>query len=169
MKLTEENLGSVFCFFFFSFSFLFRAPPTAHGGSQARGWVGAIAADLQHSSQQRQTHNPLSKARDRTRNLKDTSPMHFLCATTGSPAVCFLTSLFPDFKLYDKPVVIKTILYCFVCCFGYVFSGKGNKSNNKQMGLLKLKSFYSVKETIKKTKRPPTYWMGEDICKRYIR
>ena len=60
---------------------LFRAVPTAYGGSQARGPISAAAAglhtshiamqglsrihDLQyHSSQQHQILNPLSEARD---------------------------------------------------------------------------------------------------------
>ena len=33
-------------FFFFG---LFRAAPTAYGGSQARGVIGAVAASLNHS------------------------------------------------------------------------------------------------------------------------
>ena len=56
----------------------------AHGGSQARGLIGALATglhhshshmgssrvcDLHHSSRQRRILNPLSKGRDRTRNL----------------------------------------------------------------------------------------------------
>ena len=42
-------------FFFFFFFFLcvcvclFRAAPTAYGGSQARGRIGAVAAGLHHS------------------------------------------------------------------------------------------------------------------------
>ena len=71
----------VFCFFFFC---LFRATPMAHGGSKARGRIGAVATglcqshsntglssvcNLHHSSWQRQLLNPLSKARDRTHNL----------------------------------------------------------------------------------------------------
>ena len=36
----------------FFFVGLFRATPTAHGGSQARGPVGATAASLHHSSRQ---------------------------------------------------------------------------------------------------------------------
>ena len=34
-----------FCFFFF----FLRSAPTAYGGSQARGWIGAIPASLHHS------------------------------------------------------------------------------------------------------------------------
>ena len=37
----------LFCLFV-SFS-LFRAEPVAYGGSQARGQIGAVAADLRHS------------------------------------------------------------------------------------------------------------------------
>ena len=51
------------------FLFVFRAVPETYGGSQARGWVGAIAAGLYHSTWQRRSFNPLSKARDRTSNL----------------------------------------------------------------------------------------------------
>ena len=50
--LSEENQKKKIkpCFFclFFSFS-LFRATPTAYGGSQARGPIGATAAGLFHS------------------------------------------------------------------------------------------------------------------------
>ena len=34
---------------FFFFFFFFRASPVAYGGSQARGLIGAIAADLRNS------------------------------------------------------------------------------------------------------------------------
>ena len=55
----------LFLVFFFVFS---RAAPAVYGGSQASGLSGAVAAGVHHS------HgivvlNPLSKARDRTRNL----------------------------------------------------------------------------------------------------
>ena len=40
----KENMGHFF--FFFG---LFRAAPTAYGGSQARGVIGAVAASLNHS------------------------------------------------------------------------------------------------------------------------
>ena len=41
--------------------------------------------DLHHSSQQHQTADPLSKARDQTHILMDTSPIHFCCTTMGTP------------------------------------------------------------------------------------
>ena len=71
------------------FFFLFRATPAAYGGSQARGGIRAVATslhhrhsnsgsephlqNLHHSSQQYWILNPLSKARDGTRVLMDTS------------------------------------------------------------------------------------------------
>ena len=39
----------IFLYFYFYFFCLFRATPTAYGGSQARGWIGAVAAGLQHN------------------------------------------------------------------------------------------------------------------------
>ena len=71
---------------------LFRAAPTAHGGSQARGPIGATAAslchshqiwattdlscvcDLHHSSRQCQIHNLLIE--DWTHNLMVTNQVH---------------------------------------------------------------------------------------------
>ena len=72
---------------------LFKATPEAYGGSQARGpsgaevtghshshshskWDLSCVCDLRHSSQQHQVINPLSKARDRTCDLMDTSQVH---------------------------------------------------------------------------------------------
>ena len=45
---TELLYWELFFFFFLSFC-LFRATPTAYGGSQARGQMGAIAAGLHYS------------------------------------------------------------------------------------------------------------------------
>ena len=61
---------------FFSFG-LFRATPRAYGGSQARGRIEAIAANIHHSSQQHQILNPLSEARDGTCMLMDASQIRF--------------------------------------------------------------------------------------------
>ena len=96
-------------FFFFFFFCLFRATPTAYGGSQARGLIGAPApaytrttavlgvshiCELYHSSQQRWILNPLSEARDRTCNLIVPSQICFCCAMTVTPIVIILQVYF---------------------------------------------------------------------------
>ena len=48
-------------------------------------WDPRCVCDLHHSSRQHQILNPLSKTRDRTHILMDTSWIHFCCATMGSP------------------------------------------------------------------------------------
>ena len=48
-------------------------------------WDPSHICDLHHSSQQYWTPNPLSKARDRTRILMNTSQICFCCATMGTP------------------------------------------------------------------------------------
>ena len=78
---------------------LFRAAPKAYGSSQARSQIGATAAGLSHSHNNvgskpglrpasqltaSQILNPLSEARDQTRNLMDTSWIHFCYTTTGT-------------------------------------------------------------------------------------
>ena len=50
--------------------------------------------DLHHSSWQHQILNPLREARDRTRILIDTSQVHYLWATTGTPKIVILDSIF---------------------------------------------------------------------------
>ena len=49
-----------------------------------------IYIELHHSSHQCQILNPLSKARDQTLILMDTSQIHFYWATTGTPYSIFL-------------------------------------------------------------------------------
>ena len=41
---------------------------------------------------------------------------------------------------------------------GYISPGKGNKRQNKQMGLHQTKKFCTAKEAINKIKRQPTEW-----------
>ena len=82
MQAVFLSFGREAFFFFFG---LFRAAHMAHGGSQARGGIRAVAAGLRHShsnvrskhvfslhhsSRQCRILNPLSKARDPTCNLK---------------------------------------------------------------------------------------------------
>ena len=85
-------------FFFFFFFLIFRATPTAHGGSQASPelwlpasttatavWDPSNICNLHHSSRQRQILNPLREYRDGTHNLLVPSGIRFCCATTGTP------------------------------------------------------------------------------------
>jgi len=77
----------------------------AYGVSQARGLIGAVATDLCHSHSNARSEpcprptprliatwilNPLSEARDRTRNLMVPGRIHFHCATTGTPSSVFV-------------------------------------------------------------------------------
>ena len=96
----------LFTYLFFMFYFLlFRAAPEAYGSSQARGLIGATAAglcqatetwdpshvcNLHDSSRQFRILNPLSEARDRTRNPMVPSRIPFCCTT---PHHCFSLSL----------------------------------------------------------------------------
>ena len=56
---------------FFFFFFFFRASPSAHGGSQASGLIGAVAPRT--SAPAILDLNLLSKVRDRTHLLMDPS------------------------------------------------------------------------------------------------
>ena len=84
---------------------LFRATPAAHGGSQARSWIGATAASLCHSHSYARSEPrwqsvpqvmatpypyPLIEARDQTCILMDASHIHFCGAMTGAPKFLYL-------------------------------------------------------------------------------
>ena len=82
---------------FFLF-FCFLGPHTAHKSSQARGHIGVVAFSLCHSHRTAKTEpclwptpkltamlNPLSKARDWTCVLMNTSQILLRWATTGTP------------------------------------------------------------------------------------
>ena len=98
VELTGKAIRSGLYFSFFSL--LFRAEPTAHGGSQVRGQIGPTAAGLHHSSWQHQILNPLSKARDGTQNLMVPSWICFCCAMIGTPK--FLSEKNLNFKKKKK-------------------------------------------------------------------
>ena len=93
---------------FFSFH-LFRAAPTAYGGSQTRGLIRATVpayarasatqdpsciCDLHHSPQQRWILNPLSEARDQTHNLIIPSWIRFCCTMMATPTDILLGQFF---------------------------------------------------------------------------
>ena len=65
--------------------------------------------DLHHSSWQHWILNPLSRARDRTRNLMVPSRIPFHCATTGPPYLLFNSSLLIILMSY---LFIHIILMC---------------------------------------------------------
>ena len=95
VKYTQCIIYHLKHFFFFG---LFRAVHVAYAGSQARGWIAAIAlvyttaitmpdlsciCDLHHSSWQRWILNPLSEAKDWTCILMDICQICFHRATMG--------------------------------------------------------------------------------------
>ena len=55
----------------------------------------SLVFDLHHSSRQCQIFNPLSKARDRTRNFMVPSWIHFCCGTRGTPSLVTFFSATP--------------------------------------------------------------------------
>ena len=118
MNYTLGFKESTYLFIYFLSFCLFRAAPTAYGGSQARGLIGAAAAglyhhhhsntrskmcllfcNLHHSSRQCWILIPLSEASDRTYNLMVPSWIHFPCAKMGTLGIylfliCFLLLCF---------------------------------------------------------------------------
>ena len=90
-------------FFFFFFFCLFAiswAAPAAHGDSQARGRIRAVAAGLHHSSQQHRILNLLSKARNQTHVLTDTSQIRYRWATRGTPLLPLIYPLLLKYTLW---------------------------------------------------------------------
>ena len=74
--------------FFLSFLlFIFLGPHPQHMEvRRARGWIGAVADGLHHSSwQYRRIPNPLSEARDWTWVIMDASQICFRWAAMGTP------------------------------------------------------------------------------------
>ena len=84
LKFSTQN-RTLPTFSFVCVCLFFRPVSEAHGGSQARGLIGAVAAGLHHSLGQCHILNPLSEARDQTCNLIVPSQIHFCCATPGTP------------------------------------------------------------------------------------
>ena len=93
----------VFC----SFSVFFRAAPVAHGSSQARDQIGAVAAGLHRSHSW--SFNPLSEARDWICVLMDTSWVRHHWAMMELSEIVKVTSLCPQIGMW-------------VWCWGYCLS-----------------------------------------------
>ena len=116
--------GQVTLFIFYFYFWLFRATPAAHGGSQARGWIGTTAytmatatwdlscvCDLYHSSRQCQILNPMSEARDRTRNLMIPNQIHFHCTMTGTPQCDSYTQILRKVTCKKTSAATPSLLY----------------------------------------------------------
>ena len=82
--LSPFFISCLFLVFFVIFVFSW-APSVAYGGSQARGWIGAVALGPHHSSWHRLILNPRSEARSQTHVLMDTSRIRYRGAMTGTP------------------------------------------------------------------------------------
>ena len=97
----EHRLYTSLCFklwtciasYYYFFCLFFGAVPEAYGSSQARGLIGAAAANWHHTSQLCWILNLLSEARDQTWISMHTSHICFLWATTGTPLASYLIFL----------------------------------------------------------------------------
>ena len=75
--------------------FFFRATPMVYGSFQARSPIRAAASGLHHSSQQCQVLNPLSRARNGTHILMDTSWVHNLLGHNGNSRSLLFNNIAP--------------------------------------------------------------------------
>ena len=84
------------CLFIHSFiQCLFRAVPMAYGSSQARGSNRSWSCWPTPQPQQRRILNPLSEARNQTRNLMVPSQIHLCCTTTELQSSSFKSQKLP--------------------------------------------------------------------------
>ena len=134
-KVTTFHKENIYSFYFFFFC-LFRATPAAYRGSQPRGLIRAVAAglhhsfsnicDLHHSSWQCWILDPLSEARDQTRNLIVPSRICFHCTMTGNPL--FLMLCFTVYLILTTFINLFSLLLLlfFGCIHGtWMFLGQG--------------------------------------------
>ena len=102
-----DTVGFVIWVVFVFVFCLFRSVPAACGSSQARGWIGAIAASLHHSHSNARIQavsltyttahsntilNPLSEARDQTCVLMVTSRILNVLSHNGNSPIYFINS-----------------------------------------------------------------------------
>ena len=117
-----------FFFLFFFLSFVFLGPHLHHMEGPRLGGKSELylpahttataspdlsqICDLHHSSRQCQIFNPLSKARDQTRNLMVASQICFCCTTTGTPWPNFqLDCLFFVIELKNCLCILETVAW----------------------------------------------------------
>ena len=87
--------------------------------------------DLNHSSEYLRIFNPLSNARDRTRNLMVTSWIRFCCATMGTPTKYFFLNVLGKGNHYLAILLKQSLSLASVasqspdlCCRNFCFSSK---------------------------------------------
>ena len=115
----------IFSFFLFSLSFVFLDPhwlhievprlgvkselsPMAYTTATAMS-DPSLVYHLHHSSQQRPTLNPLSKARDQTRVLLDTSQVHEPLSHYGNSSfITFSTNISSVASMHKSPLRLST-------------------------------------------------------------
>ena len=81
-------------------------------------WNPNQVCNLHHSSQQRQIFNPLSKARDWTHILMDTSQAHFHWATVGTPVplrLFFAQGVVEIYTLFLVHSFSRLLCHCMNC------------------------------------------------------
>ena len=81
----KQNKLTFLFYLFIYFLKIFRATSSAHGSSQAGGWIGDVPASLRHSHSNTGSFNPLSEARDPTHVLLILVGFLTHRATTGTP------------------------------------------------------------------------------------
>ena len=94
------NQASVVVLFCFVFLFSIWGTPTAYASSQARGWIGAVAASLCHSHTRSEPclrstpqlvttldPQPTEQGKGLNRVLMDTIWVHYCWATVGMPTL----------------------------------------------------------------------------------
>ena len=106
--------------------FLLRAEHLAYGSSQAWGWIRAAAASLwlhlwpiQHRGNAR-SFNLLSKAKDWTRIVMDTSQVPNLLSHNGNFMVfCYKKFLVVTHRQYFSGQLLEVVFCLFVCFVAY--------------------------------------------------
>ena len=110
---------------FFFFGLFFRATHTAHGGSQTRGWITAVAYITAYTTDTPRlwptpqlttsTLNPLSEARDWACTLMDASQIRFHRATTGTPSSHYFFLLLLPTVLPCTFLLLKVHILEWIC------------------------------------------------------
>ena len=109
-------LATQFMLFYFIFCH-FRAVLAAYGGSQTQGQIGAVAPGLRHNSWQCRILNLLSKARDQTHVLMDTSQVRYWENGNSRPQFILKHFLYPPFPTKKLSFYLFLIFFYILIIF----------------------------------------------------